>query len=186
MSNVHGIGGPRQRGDNPQSEPTCMDKVKEIWGYVPFFCRVVLYLCLFFYLSIFFTYAILAYSINFPQFVIFKLQIWRLVTSPYAHVAFLNLLIALLVFLMRAHQIEKVKGTAKYAIHFLSISLAINILATLIGIAGKHTSSFYSFKYSSLRKLCLWTLANDTVRHDCGFAKRPRKRDEVLLMSMPH
>jgi membrane associated rhomboid family serine protease len=137
MNNVHGIGGPRGGGGQPQSEPSCMDKVKEMWGYVPFFWRIIIYLNLFVYIGSFFYLGILLYAINIPQYVVFKMQIWRIVTSPYAHLDILSLLIGLLVYLMRGYQIEKTKGTAKFAVYFISLSIVVNILATAIGIIGK-------------------------------------------------
>jgi membrane associated rhomboid family serine protease len=87
-----------------------------------------------------------AFLANEPQLVVYKFQIWRIVTSPFAEGRFIGLLIGLWMYLMRAYELERVKGTARFSVYFVSMAVVVNLLSAVIGIIALKIFGFHSFE----------------------------------------
>lgn len=104
MNNVQGFGRPAGGpggGGAGQGEPSCSDRIAEMWAGVPLFNRFIFWTSLLIYLISFVFEAILYYTLNIPYLVITKFQIWRLVTAPFANPQLLMLLFGLLSYMPR-------------------------------------------------------------------------------------
>jgi membrane associated rhomboid family serine protease len=97
------------------------------------FSRFIFWTSIAIYAASFMFYQALYYTINSPLFIVPGMQIWRLVTAPFANIDIFMLLFGLLSYLMRGYQIEKEKGTAKFIIYFMFLSILSQIFMVIIG-----------------------------------------------------
>lgn len=88
--------------------------------------------------------AIIAWTILMPGFIL-KLQgkihfsfsictVWRLLTGPFVHESFINLLFSVISYIPSAMQEENNMGTVAFAIRFFKLSLFINLIFSLVSI----------------------------------------------------
>ena len=126
MNNIAGFGGPQNNpggGGGGGAEPSCGDKIKYMWSQVPLFCRFIFWTSLGVYLLSWIYGPIVFMTLNIPALVYTKFQVWRVITAPFANPQLLMLLFGLCSYLPRGMQVEKMKGTTKFFLYFMSMSL---------------------------------------------------------------
>jgi hypothetical protein len=64
-----------------------MEDIKDWWNNCPFFNKMIIQISIFIYLVSFFSESVLYLLINFPVLSVYKLQIFRLLTSCFVHIS---------------------------------------------------------------------------------------------------
>ena len=90
-----------------------------------------------------------------PSLVIYKFQIWRLVTGPFMHPQLLMLLFSIMSYIPTAMTMEKEEGTVKMATHFFAQSLVIQILFCVITLI---LSLVWSESFLQQMSIGLWPI----------------------------
>ena len=96
------------------------------------------------YIAAFFGFRVIWYTINAPWYIIPNLQVWRLVTAPFANYNFFMIFFGIYSYIQRGCQIEREKGTAKFFLYFMTLSIISQILLVAIGYFAQHYFSIYS------------------------------------------
>ena len=133
MNNIAGFGRPANNpgGGQPQGEPTWMDRISQWWSSVPMFNRFIFWTSIIIYLLSFPFLFIAYYTLNIPDMVIKKFELWRLFTAPFSNIQIFMLLFGLLSYMPRAMQLERTKGTTNFIIYFLWLSFISQVLLVL-------------------------------------------------------
>lgn len=118
----------QQGANNSQS---CKEKCQEYWSEVPLFVRFIIITTIILYLLSWFTPFMMNFA-NIPLFTIYKIQIWRLMTSVFMTLSIINILFAFFAWLPDALKLEKSTGTVRYFFNFMINSTLIQILYTTI------------------------------------------------------
>jgi hypothetical protein len=101
MNNVVGLGGPARNpaggggGGDAGGTSGCAEKVTQWWSTVPLFNRFIFYSSIGIYLISFIIPQVLSYTLNIPPYVIWKFQIWRVITAPFANIQIFMLVFGL-------------------------------------------------------------------------------------------
>ena len=95
-----------------------------MWEGVPLFCRFIFYSSIaLFILNLFPIFPITETLINIPILVYTRFHIWRIVTAPFVNFQIFTLLFGLCSYLPRGGQVEKMKGTSRFFIYFMTMSI---------------------------------------------------------------
>lgn len=121
------IGG-QNSNNNTQS---CGEKIKEYWSDVPFFVRFIIITTVILYLLSWFTPFMMNFA-NIPFFTIYKIHLWRIVTSVFMTLSIINIVFAMFAWLPDALKLEKSTGTVRYFFNFMINSILIQIMYTTI------------------------------------------------------
>ena len=97
------------------------------------------------------------YLINIPYYTIFKLQLWRLLTSVFITTNFLQILLAFFVWIKHTSFLETQLGTIKYALVFCINAISIQIINIIImGGISLINNKIYSAEIKSKKNSGLW------------------------------
>lgn len=155
MNNIAGFGRTNNPGGGsgvPQGEPSCGEKIAQIWAGVPLFNRFLFWSSIIIYLVSFILPEAVYYTINVPAYVYMKFQIWRIVTAPISNISIFMLLFGLLSYMPRGCQVEKMKGTTNFFIYFMLMSIISQSLMVILAFIINLLIRFPSFS------LGLWTM----------------------------
>jgi membrane associated rhomboid family serine protease len=128
--NINTMGNFNNNGPGGQNM-SISDKMKAFWAMVPICVRMITTITIVVYLlSWFLPYV--EYLVNYPFYVVFYIQIWRLVTSVFATLSIINILFAFISWVPDAIRLENTSGTVRYFLNFLTNSTLINILYVIM------------------------------------------------------
>ena len=108
------------------------DGLNSIIDSMPFFIRIVVFSTLIFFIINLFTPYIAFYLADIPYFTIFRLQLWRLFTTPFITTGLISIVFSLLFWFRHAVKLEQEKGTVKYMLNFFMNSFFIQIMYCLL------------------------------------------------------
>jgi len=134
---------------------------KKLWNIVPLFIKFMSLSTLFLYILNLFFNSISYYLSNIPFYSIFKIQIWRLLSSVLMTTSIINVILGLIFWTREGSSIETRLGTMKYIIIFLRNTILIEILYSIIIFL---VSLIIKNKDFTLKKL-----NNKGVVRNCGF-----------------
>jgi membrane associated rhomboid family serine protease len=107
-------------------------KCSKAWKNIPLFIRLITFITIILYvLNLFFPIISLKLS-NIPYFTIFKMHLWRIISTILITTEILNILFSLIFWVKYASEIESSMGTIKYFIIFMMNSIIIQILYSII------------------------------------------------------
>lgn len=107
-------------------------KCSKTWNNIPLFIRFIIFNTILLYILNIFFPLISLYLANIPYYTIFKLHLWRIISTILITSDILNILFALLFWVKYASQIEASMGTIKYFLIFMMNSIIIQILYCII------------------------------------------------------
>ena len=110
----------------------CKEKAKQIWNSIPLFVKFIIVSSLVLYLINLIFNPFGFYLANVPYYTIYKIQIWRIITSTFLNTSLLNILFGLLSWVKDGTALELSMGTIRYMFVFLINGICIQIIHTLI------------------------------------------------------
>eukprot|EP01017_Pseudomicrothorax_dubius_P027059 TRINITY_DN3075_c0_g2_i1.p1 TRINITY_DN3075_c0_g2~~TRINITY_DN3075_c0_g2_i1.p1 ORF type:complete len:366 (-),score=64.94 TRINITY_DN3075_c0_g2_i1:886-1983(-) len=148
--------------------------LKTWWSDVGVATRLITYSSIFVFVASF-IYPLNLLLANFPGSTILSIQLWRLLTAPFANLSLISLVFGLLVYLPDAAQREREVGTVLFAIDFLYLTVQIQLLFTIVGfILG------LIFSTSSISSYNLWPLFLAAVVKLC--LGNPEQKVRILIL----
>lgn len=161
-------------GNNQQS---FQDKVKMWWAQVPLFVRFIMISTITFYILSWFVGAFTKALTNLPALVIYKFQIWRLITSVFVTLSIFNVLFAFLAWIPDAIRLENSTGTMKYMCTFFMHSLIIQLLYVILTFV----LSVFSNQFLVMPSSGLWPLIMAEITILC--LNNPQ--NQLMMMFLP-
>lgn len=110
----------------------CKEKAKQIWNDIPLFVKFIIVSSLVLYLLNLIFNPFGFYLANIPYYTIYKIQIWRIITSTFLNTSILNILFGLLSWVRDGSSLELSMGTIRYMFVFLINGIFIQIIHTII------------------------------------------------------
>ena len=150
----------RYTNESDQQELTCWEVITNWWRWVPLITRFLIYTSTIISLiGIFFP---IAYEtlMNIPQFVYYSFEIWRIFTAPVANYGIIMLFFGLISYIPISMINENTKGSTKYMLYFITLSIISQIFLTLFDYTLQKLVTFPSISNG------LWTMVMIEVTID--------------------
>lgn len=149
-------------------------KISKMWHNIPLFIRLITFITIILYILNLFIPYISFYLSNVPYYTIFKINLWRIITTIFITTNLLNIILSLLFWVKFASELESSMGTIKYYLIFLMNSTIIQIFYTII-------SCLISFIINN-RNYLLEKINNKKNVTNCGLW--PNIISELTLLSL--
>ena len=117
---------------NGMPQIDCKEKMKEIWNSFPLFVKFIILSSFVLYFLNLFLPITGFYLANVPFYTIFRIQLWRLITTTFLTTNFLNILFGLFSWVRDGSSLETSMGTIKYMFTFIMNGIMIQIIYTLL------------------------------------------------------
>ena len=121
-----------QNNEGDSQETTWCDVITNWWRWVPIFTRFLIYTSLLLSLFGIFFPVVVETLMNFPELVYKEYEIWRVITAPVANYGILMLFFGLISYIPVAMRSENIKGTTKFIIYFMTLSIISQILLLIL------------------------------------------------------
>ena len=117
---------------NQNNNNDLKSKISKVWKNIPLFIRLITFITIILYILNFFIQNISFYLSNIPYFTIYKINLWRIMTTILITTDILNIILSLFFWIKYASELESSMGTIKYFLVFTMNSIIIQICYTLI------------------------------------------------------
>ena len=107
-------------------------KISKVWKKIPLFIRLITFITIILYILNLFIPNISFYLANIPYFTIYKINIWRIITTILITTDIFNIILSLFFWIQYASELESSMGTIKYFLIFVMNSIIIQIFYTFI------------------------------------------------------
>jgi len=168
MNNINTINNFQNGNNSP--EVSCSDRIKSAWATVPLFVRFIMISTITLY-SISWIISIDLVLCNLPYFTFKRFELWRLFTSVFMTSSIINILFAFISWVPDAIRLETTAGTTRYFLNFMTNSVLIQVLYSVILlllslVAGDEilkmpSSGLWPLILAEITLLCLSNPEND-------------------------
>jgi membrane associated rhomboid family serine protease len=168
MNNINTINNFQNGNNSP--EVSWKERIKSAWATVPLFVRFIMISTITLYL-ISWIISIDVVLCNLPYYTLKQFELWRLFTSVFMTVSIINILFAFISWVPDAIRLETTTGTARYLLNFMTNSILIQVIYSLILlllslVAGDEilkmpSSGLWPLIMAEITLLCLSNPEND-------------------------
>ena len=117
---------------NSNNNSDLKTKFLKVWKNFPLFIRLITFITIILYILNLFIPYISFYMSNIPYYTVFKIHLWRILSTILITTDILNIILSLLFWLKYASELESSMGTIKYFLIFLMNSMIIQIFYSIL------------------------------------------------------